>query len=389
LHSQLGKFSVVLENIYDAALDPKKWPVVLTSVLGFMSSERGILHTPFLSNSEGRVAFAIGIEDVWLQRYGEHFHKIDPWNKAAVERGFDFDGNVFLGEELIPTPQLLKSPFYGEFLKFSDVVHNCIGVVFGRDSGHGPTTAISCFRGIRSNRFHADDKSRLSLLVAHLSKAIGVQYRLMEKELQFASTLAALDRLAHGILLINEKQKVVYINASAETVLRRGDGLNIEKTRGEMTCLLLQDTRRLQLAINAACYLDKGLEGHFSDAVLVRRQGTNHQYVIHVSALPTDNMFSNGVSRAAAIVFISGTDDTFFHSYRSLARLFGLSKSESELVQALLAGESLRSFALAKHVSYETARTHLRSIFLKTKTTRQTELLRLLISTGGSFRDHD
>lgn len=146
--SRLEEYSLVVGNIYDAALDPKKWPIALTSIVRFMSSERGILHTPFLSNSEGRVAFAIGIEDIWLQRYGEHFHKIDLWNNLAVERDFAYDGKVFLGEELVPTRQLLKSPFYSEFLRFSDVVHNCVGVIFGSGSSHGPPQPRSVVFGV-------------------------------------------------------------------------------------------------------------------------------------------------------------------------------------------------------------------------------------------------
>ncbi len=389
MDSQLAEYSLVVENIYDASLDPKKWPMVLTSITRFMSSERGILHTPFLSNSEGRVAFAIGIEDLWLQRYGEHYHKIDLWNNTAVERGFAYDGNVFLGEELIPTRQLLKSPFYTEFLKFSDVVHNCIGVVFGRDSSHGPTTAISCFRGKNANRFLAEDKSKFSLLVSHLSRAIGVQYRLMGTELQLAATLAALDRLAQGILLVNEKQKVVHVNAHAEKILARGDGLVLDISSGALTCFLPQDTQSLQVAVRTACNIDIQLERHFSDAIMVRRRHGKSPYVVHVSALPLENKFSNEISRATAIIFISADDDIPINSYENLAKLYGLTKAEIGLVQALLAGESLRSHAMTRHVSYETARTHLRNIFEKTKTTKQTELLRLLFSTAGSFRNAD
>lgn len=250
-----------------------------------MSSERGILHTPFLSNSEGRVAFAIGIEDLWLQRYGEHYHKIDLWNNTAVERGFDYDGNVFLGEELIPTRQLLKSPFYTEFLKFSDVVHNCIGVVFGRDSSHGPTTAISCFRGKNANGFLAEDKSRFSLLVSHLSRAIGVQYRLMGTELQLAATLAALDRLAQGILLEREAEGGARY-AHAEKILARGDGLVLDISSGAFTCFLPRDTQSLQVAVRTACNIDIQLERHFSDAITVRRRHGKCPYVVHVSAPP-------------------------------------------------------------------------------------------------------
>lgn len=387
MNSQIREYSKIVESIYDAALDPTKWPLVLASITRYMSSERGILHTPFLSNSEGRVAFSIGISDVWLQRYGDQYHKIDPWNHTAVERGFAYDGNVFLGEDLIPTKQLLKSAFYNEFLAFSDVVHNCIGVVFGQNSTHGPTTAISCFRGKMAPRYHATDKARLSPLVSHLSKAIGVQYRLMGAELQLAASLAALDRLTHGVVLVNEKHKVTHINAYAHSIIARNDGLLVNTSTGELQCLSPHDACNLQRAIVAAGEINIQVERHFSDAVLVTRRHCVHPYIVHVSSLPTSNNFSRELSRATTIVFISSADDLQRASHEHLATLFGLTKAELALADALLAGKSLRGYASVRNLSYETVRTHLRSLFAKTKTTRQTELLRLLISSAGIFRD--
>jgi DNA-binding CsgD family transcriptional regulator len=59
---------------------------------------------------------------------------------------------------------------------------------------------------------------------------------------------------------------------------------------------------------------------------------------------------------------------------------FGLTPSEARLALHLITGETLRSAAAELHISYETARTQLKSIFSKTGTCRQAELVLVILT---------
>lgn len=61
-----------------------------------------------------------------------------------------------------------------------------------------------------------------------------------------------------------------------------------------------------------------------------------------------------------------------------LQALFGLSPKETELAQALMQGLSLREASLRRHVGLTTVRSQLASLFRKTDTTRQGQLIALL-----------
>jgi DNA-binding CsgD family transcriptional regulator len=63
-----------------------------------------------------------------------------------------------------------------------------------------------------------------------------------------------------------------------------------------------------------------------------------------------------------------------------LRRHFGLTQAEARLALHLVAGESLRCAAVKLSITYETARTHLKHIFHKTKTCRQAGLVLVLVS---------
>jgi len=63
-----------------------------------------------------------------------------------------------------------------------------------------------------------------------------------------------------------------------------------------------------------------------------------------------------------------------------LVRLYGLTFAETRLIGLLAAGRSLDEAATALGISRATARTHLRHIFEKTGTTRQSQLMKLVLS---------
>ena len=59
---------------------------------------------------------------------------------------------------------------------------------------------------------------------------------------------------------------------------------------------------------------------------------------------------------------------------------FGLTPAEARLALHLAAGETLRSAEAKLSMTYETARTHLKSIFQKTGTCRQAELVVAIVT---------
>jgi DNA-binding CsgD family transcriptional regulator len=69
-----------------------------------------------------------------------------------------------------------------------------------------------------------------------------------------------------------------------------------------------------------------------------------------------------------------------------LRNRFGLTPAEARLVLRLVAGDSLRSAAKALGIKYETVRTHLKSVFQKTRTRRQAELVILVLRAMSELR---
>lgn len=83
-------------------------------------------------------------------------------------------------------------------------------------------------------------------------------------------------------------------------------------------------------------------------------------------------------SGRSAILVINDPSLTTMASSSLLKTLYGFTRKESELAQALGNGLTLNEYCARAFVTVNTARTHLKSIYRKTSTNRQAELIRLL-----------
>jgi len=70
-----------------------------------------------------------------------------------------------------------------------------------------------------------------------------------------------------------------------------------------------------------------------------------------------------------------------------VAALFGLTPAESKLTRQLMNGQSVIEAANTLGITQQTARVHLKRIFGKTDTKRQSEFMRLILNSPGALRE--
>jgi DNA-binding CsgD family transcriptional regulator len=387
--SDLREFSEIVGHIYDVTLNPKNWPALLERITDYMRGERGLLQTPTLTAEQGRLAFSHRIDESILQSYADHFIKVDPWIPAMLTRNGSKDGGVIFGDDVVPTPVLMEGEFYRDFLRLTDVVHNCVGLIFGPESQYGPLTTVSVFRGLQGKPYEAEDRERMALIMPHLSRAIGMQYRLLDTELRLAASLSALDRLNFGVFLIGAEGNVVHRNAAAEAILSEGDALKLNYSSGRnevLTAIDPHDASVLADALSAVLRGDPRKARHFSDAVNVKRAEGRGHYSLQLSPLPLGHHFNVDQRQTAAIVFVMDFVSNSFPDPALLAKLYRLTPAESRLSIALAGGETLANYSAGQGIAYNTARAQLRAIFDKTGTSRQAELVKLIMSLSAKSK---
>jgi DNA-binding CsgD family transcriptional regulator len=94
--------------------------------------------------------------------------------------------------------------------------------------------------------------------------------------------------------------------------------------------------------------------------------------------IPVEPEAKHHTNGAALVVVLLDPENCPEPSDGMLQQVFGLTKSEARVAHRLMCGESLQGIAKATGVSVDTIRTQTKSVFAKTGTNRQAELVGLL-----------
>jgi len=101
--------SRLIALIYDAALDPRIWPVFLKEFAEEVGASGSALLHHDLADRQGSVAAAFRVDPEALQKYNAHFGAIDPWMQHGQARGLITTGSVHIDEEMVSRCEFVKT----------------------------------------------------------------------------------------------------------------------------------------------------------------------------------------------------------------------------------------------------------------------------------------
>jgi DNA-binding CsgD family transcriptional regulator len=166
-----------------------------------------------------------------------------------------------------------------------------------------------------------------------------------------------LDRIGLGYVVLDEHKNIIGWNPVAKAALNiHGEPKNLLKEISSAFKRLLTDAR-CDLSPGTLCWI----------------------VIPHVSGRPVivqekcDFTPSN-----ESVVFLLARDSRPKTNGLRLRKLFGLTGAETELALSIACGYTLLEIAQSRNLSRTTIRSHLASLFAKTETRRQSELMALL-----------
>jgi FixJ family two-component response regulator len=209
----------------------------------------------------------------------------------------------------------------------------------------------------------------------------GTQARAQLNHLQAQQTLFArvLDHFPMGVVLIDDAGKVLLENQHALAIFAQGDGLS-KNSSGRLLGARSDITANLRALIKDAV---EGLQGQGirqGGAMLLPRPSGRPSYSALVMPLkPEEERWERG--EPASAVFVSDPEQRAGTAEDLLCRLYALTPTEARLAAILMQGKSVEDAMFELNVSSNTARTHLKRIFVKTNTTHQGDLISLLFNS--------
>ena len=351
-------FSDLIGQIYDCALDPNLWGATLPNIASFATSSAVVINIvcPAPGQNPIRSPYFFGIPPHAAKIYLEEFAQKDLMIFAGSL--FDMD-EVFTAREAVGETWT-ETRMYKQWNSPFGLTEHLTGIIRKDMLRVG---AVSVLRG---SAYEPADKSNLSLLLPHLRRSITIAQMIDDRTVERNRLLEIVDRLTVIVFIVNAAGKILYSNLSGQKALQDGDTLR--NRNGRLTCA----SAREQAALLAALGAER------DSAVVVPLKAADGRDLA-ATILPLENGYrrvASGVREACAAVFVAGSHKPYQFRGELVAKLFKLTGAELQLLLCLLEGGSLQGTADRLGVSLATVKTHLQHIFLKTETSRQSDLVR-------------
>jgi len=354
--------SVLLDlvgRVYDAAEDPALWPLFLARLTEALDTGSATLDFYDSEKDRGTIGAAIGIDDATIAAYAEHYGKSNVLAQQMEADGLFTPGTVVDNRGLFDDGEYARSELAADFLgKRIGVFHALGGVIFKdrRVSSH-----LSLFRR-RSKPFEEHERKLFRALMPHLQRSLSLHRRLSQAELHASLAAETIDRFDTAAIIFDSFGEVVLMNTAATRIVGQADGLSIDK--GNLQTSNSEQTRRLH----------KILASETGGCISVGRPSGKRPFIISVYP-------RHAAQHRAAIMLITDPEDRALPDAETVMRIHGLTRAESRVAVLLLAGKTIKEAAAELNISATTVRQHVKAMFFKTQTKRQSEFVLLLSKT--------
>jgi DNA-binding CsgD family transcriptional regulator/PAS domain-containing protein len=365
-----------LDLVYDAAVDPALWTSVISKLADMVGAGGGVLLEQNQANGKGEgiiVGADPAVMDALFGRFADKnvLQKVDDPD-AFMRR---WTPRILTDEDWVPKEVLVRSEYYNDFLRRIDVHSvmmvrlaarglNAVNLDLGRPERHGP--------------YEAGDIARVCRYHPHLIRSFKLGRRLRARRRIEAGATDYLEALPDAVFLLGGQGQVHHANSAAERLVARARGLTL--TRGRLASPMPDQNRRLQALIAVATSPDPEQRSGGSLAIMA----PDRLLPLSVTVTPVRSerlaLFDDG---PCALVCVTDLEASLSLSHGRLSELLNLSPAEARVAMALFEGRTPKEAAESLRLSFYTVRAHLARIFDKTGTSRQAELMRLMMRLVG------
>ncbi len=294
------------------------------------------------------------------RRYALEFAHIDPAPAALA---------LLPIGEVGDTDALFPEAEHHRYRAFLDGFYHPLGLAGALGAplrkGEASIGMVAVHRAHARAPFCARDAERMRRLVPHLVRMLDLRQVFFATGDKAARLSDALEPIVAAVMILDGGGRLVEGNAAARLLFARRDGLVLNRA-GQVSTRDAGAGRALAEAWAARAG---------TPIVRVPRDAGRPPYILRVRrrAVPP-----------GWVVTASDPEQETGSRTGHLAAALGLSPRAAELVEALVAGETLKTFCARKTMSPNTAKYHLRAAFSATGTNRQSDLVR---RAAGMARD--
>jgi DNA-binding CsgD family transcriptional regulator len=369
----------LIDRIYTSAVRPEVWRDVIRGVSELFGGA-AVLGEIYLPHSSDSPFESVGLQEEYVDSYASDATSLLPWSTRLVPLLTDRFRPM---SKVLPGFELAGSEFYERWMKPQGLaLLEPLVLAIPAPSGE-MVAGLSVFRREGEGAFSEAEIRGADVLIPHLRRAFRMRMLLDAAYHARAPVADALDRLPLGMLVLDGNRHVLIKNASATRVLALEDGIEIRSA--SLAAADARENTKLHDLIKVALESTEGHSLSGTSFMQVSRPSGRQPFSVMISPLLSAPAGALS-SEAVVACFISDPEAGQVPTLAALEQIYGLTPAEAEVVRLLAKGLSLDEIAAHREISLNTVRSHLKHIFSKTDTSRQGELLGLVMTDVGSIR---
>ncbi|MCY1268533.1 hypothetical protein D9M68_154050 [compost metagenome] len=346
---------------YECVLDENAWLPLLKGLAGATGRQFGALLFWDLNSATAQASEINLCESSAIDAYNREFCNLDPSRGFMLNRAV---GDWYHDLQHYGRQNILTDPYYQEF-HFPHGMRNISCMKLHEQPSSG--IFLSLLTSTDAAEPGAEQQALLQRLGPHLLQAARMFERISDMRVELAKRDLLLDQHPTPLWLLDSDSRVLYCNQAAQQRMRqRGAPFyeNFQRLHSR------QQGARLQALVRQAC---ERKDRSKRQAGWLRLDGDPPCELL-VTPIPADAAFNLQFQKPLALLAL-------LEQARPgplLAELFGLSPAERRLCELLSLNLTPEQCAERLGVSINTVRSQLRSLFRKTGTERQVELVGLI-----------
>jgi DNA-binding CsgD family transcriptional regulator/PAS domain-containing protein len=358
-----------IEAIYDAALDPSRWPIALQAIAD-VSDDVGTVFS-YQRDDGGFGAIGSPGLDALLHEYATQFDGDDLRAIRGFDRGVFLAKDTVTDTDVVSDEEMAKHPFYLMLARHG--LKYFAGVPISPDPRIIASIAVQ--RAIERQPFTKDEIAIVTLLGRHAEKSLRLGLQLINLQLSQEGLGDALSKVGIGVFILDTLGRVVFVNPAGADLA--ADGLTV--SNGRLHIERCPERAGIDAAIQRSISTDAQTRAVESKAMLVDRHDGKRPIAVHVLPIaPRDRKEDGVLTHARAIVLAIQPDADGPADPAQVRDLLGLTLGEARVAALVGSGLAPREAAARLGIGEETARTALKRVFSKVGVSRQSELAALL-----------
>lgn len=372
----IAYFDETVGGIYDAALDPSRWPEAIGRAVEYIGGAAGCLIIRDSVAQTGAIVHGWGDEPAYRQLYLDQYATMDPGESLFFCQEV---GSVLHYPDFVAKPEFESSRFYQEYLlpqRWGDGFFACLAR-FGTS-----VVAFAMARPIEDGSPYETVRDRVAHLVPHLRRAALLGSPGTDAQRRTKDLAETLDGLSAGVFIATGGRKILHANSAGYIMLNSQSPFRLNAGR------LVAEEKAGESALELCFALAEKDGARRTEAVSMPILGSDGMpYVVHAIPLVADwGLWDYVPVTARVALFVHTVAERQFVPKETIATLFGLTPTELRVFSAIVEVGGVPEVASLLGIAESTVKTHLHRVFAKTGATRQVDLANIFSRFTSPFR---